>query len=79
MGSNPFDFTHIPVGTPKGVRVSIKPRWSWKRPFRRRRAPIISGVTYGGVAMSRAIHEENEATPYVYYLGAGIPTNPGSK
>lgn len=65
-----FSWTHTPVGTPKGVVVTItQPLGSGDE---------VSGVTYGGVAMTRVISVARTATEqmrvYIYHLGSGILT-----
>lgn len=69
----PFTFDHTPTGTPRGVVVFIALRAST--------ADVISGVTYGGVAMTRvptngfAVDTATEAGElYCYTLGASVPT-----
>jgi hypothetical protein len=67
--TNDPSWTHTPVGTPRGVVVGIAaPSGS----------DIISGVTYGGVAMGRVAVAAKAAAEagsvYVYFLGTGIPT-----
>ena len=64
--------THTPVGTPRGVLVLIAQNVT--------ASDLISGVTYGGVTMTRLTNgfATDAATEigavYAYYLGAGIPT-----
>jgi len=71
---NPSTFTHTPVGTPRGVivlltQVAISAN------------DCITGVTYGGVSMTRVPTNgfaQDTATElgaaYAYFLGSGIPT-----
>jgi hypothetical protein len=64
---SPPSFTHTPVGTPALVVVCIGQDAIGDQ---------VTGVTYGGVAMTRGsfkAHATN-STVYVYYLVAGIPT-----
>jgi hypothetical protein len=69
-----LDHTHTPVGTLRSVVVKITQAASGDQ---------ISGVTYGGVAMTRVpthgfanrTTTETCAT-YTYHLGASIPTGP---
>jgi hypothetical protein len=63
--------THTPVGTPRGVWVYVAQTIN--------RADIITGVTYGGVAMTRAnfVPNDDQADDggvYSYFLGSSIPT-----
>ena len=63
-----FSWTHTPVGTPKGVAVIVV----------QENAPDqVSGVTYGGVAMTRVRADINATAEigrvYIYFLGSGIP------
>jgi hypothetical protein len=64
-------WTHTPVGTPKGVVVLIPQGLSTDQ---------VSGVTYGGVALTRirfAARSAAEACAvYTYFLGQNIPTGP---
>jgi hypothetical protein len=62
-------WTHTPVGTPRGVVVLIPQGVQTDQ---------VSGVTYGGVAMTR-VRLDARATAetcasYVYFLGKDIPT-----
>ncbi len=69
-GVNP-SWTHTPVGTPKGVIVWI---------LQGSATDEVTGVTYGGVAMTEVAGSPNmKATGevigcYCYFLGSGIPT-----
>ena len=47
-----LSWTHTPVGTPTAVGVSL---WNYE-PF-----ATITGITYGGVAMTQAVTNDNEA------------------
>jgi hypothetical protein len=64
--------THTPVGIPKGVLVLIGQNST--------ASDLISGVTYGGVAMTRLTNgfATDAATEigacYAYFLGSNIPT-----
>jgi hypothetical protein len=64
------EFQHVPVGTPRGVAVYIVQSGS--------SADQISGITYGGVAMTRVADAQDTVTEnaftYAYFLGASIPT-----
>lgn len=58
--------THIPVGTPRGVAVAISVNDAADR---------ITGVTYGGVAMTRVQQNgSGSAGNAIYFLGSGVPT-----
>lgn len=64
--------THTPVGIPRGVVVLIAQNVA--------STDLISGVTYGGIAMTRLTNgfANDTATEtgavYAYFLGANIPT-----
>lgn len=62
-------WTHTPVGVPAAICVVIPQDTS---------ADQISGVSYGGVALSRIRSDSRTVTEacrtYVYFLGVGIPT-----
>ena len=64
-----FSWTHTPVGTPKGVAVII---------VQEKATDQVSGVTYGGVAMTRVRSDVRTVTEagrvYIYFLGSSIPT-----
>ena len=64
-----FSWTHTPVGTPRGAAVVVVQEGSTDQ---------VSGVTYGGVAMTRVRSDVRTATEdgrvYLYFLGAGVPT-----
>jgi len=68
--ANPQTWTHTPVGTPKAVIVTIT------QPDNT--GDEVSGVTYGGVAMTRvrsdASTQAEAGRTYLYFLGTGIPT-----
>jgi hypothetical protein len=70
---DPFTFNHTPVGTPKGVVVMITINAESG-------ADGITGVTYGGVSMTRITNgfaQDTDTEPgsaYIYFLGASIPT-----
>lgn len=66
-------FTHTPVGTPRGIVVLIASSDI--------STDIITGVTYGGVALTRVATNGFVADTagevgavYAYFLGSGIPT-----
>jgi len=68
-----FSWTHTPVGTPRAALVLIV--------LNAEAIDEISGVTYGGVAMSEValsplLHStgSEDATLFGYFLGSGIPT-----
>jgi hypothetical protein len=62
---------HTPVGTPKGVLVAIHTANA---------TSDVTGVTYGGVAMTQVSGSPNSKgsdevmTEHLFHLGAGIPT-----
>lgn len=64
--------THTPVGTPRAVLVGIAQENG--------QVDAISGVTYGGVAMTRVtngwanINSAEVGNAYLYFLGSSIPT-----
>lgn len=69
---SPRNFNHTPVGTPKGVVVLIAASDA---------SDVISGVTYGGVVLSRVAAATKISTVsteggsvYTYFRGSGIPT-----
>lgn len=70
-GSGAVNFTHTPVGTPRGVIVLISQGVS---------SDAVAGVTYGGVAMTEISGSPNlKATAetggvHGFFLGSGIPT-----
>lgn len=67
--ADPYTFDHTPSGTPRGIAVFLNQATS---------GDMVSGVTYGGVAMSRVQIASDTATEpwtcYCYFLGASIPT-----
>lgn len=72
-GSGTLTFNHTPVGTPRGVLVLIA-----QSPTN---TDQVSGVTYGGVAMTEVplspllqTAGAEHAAAYGYFLGSGIPT-----
>lgn len=69
-GTSTFSWTHTPFGTPRGVVVMVTANTSG--------TDVISGVTYGGVAMTRlqyAIDTAGEpGAVWMYFLGSGVPT-----
>jgi len=68
---DPHDFTHTPVGTPRGVILLGTSNGIGAGDF-------IVGITYGGVSMSRIKYAASaSAEPgqsWIYFLGASIPT-----
>lgn len=68
-----ISWTHTPVGTPKAVIVFVVQN-------AQSGADQVSGVTYGGVAMTEIAGSPNAKTAvesgvvYGYFLGASIPT-----
>lgn len=62
--------THTPSGTPRAIVVKIAHNTEAN--------DLITGVTYGGVAMTRVGRATDTATEpgrvYMYFLGASIPT-----
>lgn len=67
--ASPMEWTHTPVGTPRGAIVLIVAAAG---------TDTITGVTYGGTAMNRA-RAVNKNTgevlsAYAYFLGASVPT-----
>lgn len=67
--ANPTTHTHTPNDTPAGVVVTIVHSQS--------ALDIVTGVTYGGVAMTRiatAQTPNDDGQSYLYFLGSGIPT-----
>jgi hypothetical protein len=68
---DPQDFTHTPVGTPRGVLVLISNQTATS-------TDVVVGVTYGGVAMTRIRSNVDTTTEpgrvYIYFLGSSIPT-----
>lgn len=71
-GTTTFSWTHTPVGTPRGVTVFIVQDISG--------VDQITGVTYGGVAMTEIALSPllktggEPAVTYGYHLGSAIPT-----
>jgi hypothetical protein len=67
---DPWTFTHTPGGTPKGVVLLICHVGST--------TDFISGVTYGGVALTRVIRRTDAAAEPgdsdIWFLGSSIPT-----
>lgn len=64
-------WTHTPVGTPRGILVFIAQGFEAA-------TDVITGVTYGGVAMTRVAVTTTAPTDpvrsYAYFLGSSIPT-----
>lgn len=73
QGTGNLSWTHTPVGTPRGVKVHIR---------HDNNVDEVSGVTYGGVAMTEVAGSPNilatseQGVVYGYFLGAGLPTGP---
>ena len=69
--ADPIEWTHTPVGTPRGVFVGIAVNSGSGQ-------DTIVSVTYGGTAMTRvgrAVHSTGETgQAYMYFLGSNIPT-----
>lgn len=69
IGTGPLSWTHTPTFTPRGVVVQV---------FATTQSDIITGVTYGGEAMTRvnfANHTTYQwATITTYFLGSDVPT-----
>jgi hypothetical protein len=67
----PADWTHTPVGTPRGVAVLITGTGADG-------VDEITGVTYGGVAMAPVVVAQDLTSEAgfakCYFLGSGIPT-----
>ncbi|SRR6266545_2827637 len=70
LSTDPLAFNHTPVGTPKGVVVTIGHGVL--------SADNVNGVTYGGVAMTRRQTNSDTLTEpgrtYIYSLHSSIPT-----
>lgn len=68
-GAGTLSWTHTPSGTPAAIVVFINQRGGT--------GDAVSGVTYGGVAMTR-VENASEATEstagYTYVLLSGVPT-----
>jgi len=68
--TDPYSFNHTPVGVPNGVVVTIASVPT--------NTDLVTGVTYGGVAMTRVqTNVDNTTEPartYIYFLGSNIPT-----
>lgn len=69
--TNPFEYTHTPTGTPRGVVVML---------VQSNGADRISGVTYGGTSMTEVTGSPNPnvggevSNTYMYFLGSSVPT-----
>lgn len=66
--TNPQAFNHTPVGTPRGVLVFIAAADD---------EDTVSGVTYGGVSMTREAFTSGageDGAAWMYFLGSSIPT-----
>lgn len=68
--TSPATVSHSPVGTPRGVLVEVD--------HGEVATDLITGVTYGGVAMTRVATSTDDTDEpgrvYLYFLGASIPT-----
>lgn len=69
--SNPHDFTHTPVGSPRGIIIFVIDYGD--------NLDRVSGVTYGGIAVpeidvSPLIPASANSTIHCFFLGSGIPT-----
>ena len=68
--TSPATVDHTPSGTPRGVIVAIDHGTVAD--------DLITGVTYGGVSMTRVATAVDPSTElgrgYIYHLGANIPT-----
>lgn len=75
--SDPMEWTHTPSGTPRGVFVGIVRNTGSGQ-------DEVSGVTYGGVSMTRVPNSTADdkaddsagetGSSYMYFLGSSIPT-----
>lgn len=69
LGTGTLSWTHTPSGTPAGALVQIIQDGS--------SAHQITGVTYGGTAMTASTDVQNTLTAgrvYTYFLGSSVPT-----
>ena len=72
-GTGNLSWTHTPVGTPRGITVEVVQNTGTDE---------VSGVTYGGTAMTEVTGSPNlkaaveAGAVYCYFLGASIPTGP---
>lgn len=70
--SNPYTFNYTPTSTPKGIVVTAIHSDS--------STDHITGITYGGVALARAVTAADTATEAgradIWWLGTGVPTGP---
>lgn len=70
-GTGALSWTHTPVGTPAGIIVLISQNTG---------NDLVTGVTYGGVAMAEVTGSPNakataeDGIVYGYFLGSSIPT-----
>src|SRR5574338_311067 len=68
--SDPYTFTHTPVGTPRGVIVTAVHGVT--------NVSQINSITYGGVELVTGLETADTTTEpgraYLYFLGSGIPT-----
>lgn len=71
LGGSPSDFTHTPVGTPRGVTVAVTMIVA---------AGTVTSVTYGGVAVPVVLDkissnsQGEQGRAWIGFLGSGIPT-----
>lgn len=67
--SDPYNWTHTPSGTPRGIVVAVSHQID---------SAYITGITYGGVAMSQiGLSKDLGGEPgrvWLWFLGSGIPT-----
>lgn len=61
-----YSWTHTPSGTPAGVVVSYGQEGTTQ--------DIVTGITYGGVAMARINRATANDNSDLYFLGSSIPT-----
>jgi hypothetical protein len=70
--SIPFNFTHTPVNTPRGVVVMCTV-YEYGASGR-----TVQAVSYGGVPLTRVSHAEDVTTEFcmseIWFLGSGVPT-----
>jgi len=72
-GPTERSWTHTPNGTPRAILVYIGQNVG--------SGDEVTGVTYGGVAMTRArylagVSGDEDGAVYAYFLGASVPTGP---
>lgn len=66
--ASPMEWTHNPVGVPRGVTVLIVTNDT---------TDTVTGVTYDGVALTRILWQNvggENGSAYAYFLGTGVPT-----